>query len=243
VLGGRGRRARGRGLPPSPDRRRGARFSGRCRTGSRRFGTRTVCSGSTDSKGDQCRGRRIAALRSFPGPGRSCGSAAAKGAGTSIETLADEVTARARHAVLNGGQRRGARRRTRPPGFCRSDTRALPPRTRWPRLQSSPVPGDVVLRAPGSYESFDQFRDFEDRGRAFGEAVSTNLAARPPRKGLMAARVGKLTEGLPGRWRWRRRRSRRRRCLRVRGSRGRGAGVRTGWLDDHRRRPGRPSAW
>ena len=30
--------------------------------------------------------------------------------------------------------------------------------------------GDVVLLAPG-YKSFDQFRDFEDRGHAFREAV------------------------------------------------------------------------
>jgi UDP-N-acetylmuramoylalanine-D-glutamate ligase len=38
-----------------------------------------------------------------------------------------------------------------------------------------------VLLAPG-YKSFDQFRDFEDRGRAFGEAVH-HLAARSAGKG------------------------------------------------------------
>jgi UDP-N-acetylmuramoylalanine--D-glutamate ligase len=42
-------------------------------------------------------------------------------------------------------------------------------------------PGDVVLLAPG-YKSFDQFRDFEDRGRAFGEAVG-HLAVHPAEKG------------------------------------------------------------
>jgi UDP-N-acetylmuramoylalanine-D-glutamate ligase len=38
-----------------------------------------------------------------------------------------------------------------------------------------------VLLAPG-YKSFDQFSDFEDRGRAFGEAVR-HLAAHPVSKG------------------------------------------------------------
>ena len=42
-------------------------------------------------------------------------------------------------------------------------------------------PGDVVLLAPG-YKSFDQFRDFEDRGRAFGEAVG-RLAPQPVSNG------------------------------------------------------------
>ena len=72
-------------------------------------------------------------------------------------------------------------------------------------------PGDVVLLAPG-YKSFDQFVDFEDRGRAFGEAVAA--AARRTRwEGLMAARAGRLTEGLAGRWR--RRGGARRRSLRA----------------------------
>ena len=41
-------------------------------------------------------------------------------------------------------------------------------------------PGDVVLLAPG-YKSFDQFRDFEDRGRTFAEAVA-HLSAHPVSK-------------------------------------------------------------
>ena len=41
--------------------------------------------------------------------------------------------------------------------------------------------GDVVLLAPG-YKSFDQFRDFEDRGRTFAEAVA-HLSAHPVSKG------------------------------------------------------------
>jgi UDP-N-acetylmuramoylalanine-D-glutamate ligase len=37
-----------------------------------------------------------------------------------------------------------------------------------------------VLLAPG-YKSFDQFRDFEDRGRTFAEAVA-HLSAHPVSK-------------------------------------------------------------
>jgi UDP-N-acetylmuramoylalanine-D-glutamate ligase len=38
-----------------------------------------------------------------------------------------------------------------------------------------------VLLAPG-YKSFDQFHDFEDRGRAFGEAVD-RLTTHPVGRG------------------------------------------------------------
>ena len=110
----------------------------------------------------------IAALRSFPD--RSIvWIGGGKGAGTSIEPLADEVAARSRHAVLNGASageldealaRRGYSART---VVATLDEAVI-------AAASLAQPGDVVLLAPG-YKSFDQFRDFEDRGRAFGEAV------------------------------------------------------------------------
>ena len=140
----------------------------------------------------------IAALRSFPG--RSIvWIGGGKGAGTSIEPLAGEVAARSRHAVLNGASageldaalaRRGYAERT---VVATLDEAVI-------AAASIAQPGDVVLLAPG-YKSFDQFRDFEDRGRAFGEAfrrLDTSVG-----KGLMAARAGKLGEGLAGRFRWR----------------------------------------
>jgi UDP-N-acetylmuramoylalanine--D-glutamate ligase len=115
----------------------------------------------------------IAALRSFPDR-TIVWIGGGKGAGTSIETLADEVTARARHAVLNGASagelddalaRRGFAART----LVTSLDDAVAAAAELAR------PGDVVLLAPG-YKSFDQFRDFEDRGRAFRDAVD-HLAA------------------------------------------------------------------
>jgi UDP-N-acetylmuramoylalanine--D-glutamate ligase len=116
----------------------------------------------------------IAALRSFPGR-TIVWIGGGKGAGTSIEPLADEVVARARSVVLNGasaGELDEALAR-----------RGFEARTVVPALEDAVVaaaalarPGDVVLLAPG-YKSFDQYRDFEDRGRAFGEAVA-QLATR-----------------------------------------------------------------
>jgi UDP-N-acetylmuramoylalanine--D-glutamate ligase len=110
----------------------------------------------------------IAALRSFPGR-TIVWIGGGKGAGTSIEPLAAEVVARSRHAVLNGASaaeldealaRRGFAARTVVATLGDAVTAAA----------SLARPGDVVLLAPG-YKSFDQFRNFEDRGRAFGEAV------------------------------------------------------------------------
>ena len=117
----------------------------------------------------------IAALRSFPGR-TIVWIGGGKGAGTSIEPLADEVVARSRHAVLNGAsageldealERRGYAARTVVATLSEAVATAA----------SMTRPGDVVLLAPG-YKSFDQFRNFEDRGRAFGEAVE-QLSARP----------------------------------------------------------------
>jgi UDP-N-acetylmuramoylalanine--D-glutamate ligase len=117
----------------------------------------------------------IAALRSFPGR-TIVWIGGGKGAGTSIERLADEVAMRARCAVLNG-----ASAIELDEALARRDFAA---RSVVSGLQDAVVvaaglaqPGDVVLLAPG-YKSFDQFRDFEERGRAFGEAVH-HLAADP----------------------------------------------------------------
>jgi UDP-N-acetylmuramoylalanine--D-glutamate ligase len=116
----------------------------------------------------------IAALRSFPGR-TIVWIGGGKGAGTSIEPLADEVVARSRYAVLNGASageldealaRRGFADRTVVATLSEAVATAA----------SMTRPGDVVLLAPG-YKSFDQFRNFEDRGRAFGEAVE-QLSAR-----------------------------------------------------------------
>jgi UDP-N-acetylmuramoylalanine--D-glutamate ligase len=116
----------------------------------------------------------IAALRAFPGR-TIVWIGGGKGAGTAIEPLADEVVARSRHAVLNGASageldealaRRGFAARTVVATLSEAVAAAA----------SMTRPGDVVLLSPG-YKSFDQFRNFEDRGRAFGEAVE-HLAAR-----------------------------------------------------------------
>jgi UDP-N-acetylmuramoylalanine--D-glutamate ligase len=120
----------------------------------------------------------LAALRSFPGR-TIVWIGGGKGAGTSIEPLADEVATRARQAVLNGASageldealaRRGFAART----VVATLDDAVAEAARIARA------GDVVLLAPG-YKSFDQFTDFEDRGRAFGRAVE-DLAARPVSK-------------------------------------------------------------
>jgi UDP-N-acetylmuramoylalanine--D-glutamate ligase len=121
----------------------------------------------------------VAALRSFPDR-TIVWIGGGKGAGTSIDALADEVVGRARHAVLNGasaGELDAA--------LARRDFAA---RTVVSTLDEAVTaaaqlahPGDVVLLAPG-YKSFDQFLDFEDRGRAFGDAVA-HLSAHAAGKG------------------------------------------------------------
>ncbi len=110
----------------------------------------------------------LAALRSFPDR-TIVWIGGGKGAGTSIEALADEVVVRARHAVLNG-----ASAAELDDALARRDFTA---RTVVVTLEDAVAvaaslarAGDVVLLAPG-YKSFDQFGDFEERGRAFGEAV------------------------------------------------------------------------
>jgi UDP-N-acetylmuramoylalanine--D-glutamate ligase len=119
-----------------------------------------------------------AALRSFPGR-TIVWIGGGKGAGTSIEPLADEIASRARHAVLNGASAGELDEALARRGFVA--------RTVVATLEDAVVAaaglardGDVVLLAPG-YKSFDQFRDFEDRGHAFREAVehlSTHAVSR-----------------------------------------------------------------
>jgi UDP-N-acetylmuramoylalanine--D-glutamate ligase len=110
----------------------------------------------------------IAALRSFPG--RSIvwiGGGGRKG--VPCDRLAAEVASRVRFAVLNGesaGELDEALARL---GFA---SRVVVPSLREAVEEAARVarPGDVVLLAPG-YTSFDQFGDYEERGRAFARWV------------------------------------------------------------------------
>jgi UDP-N-acetylmuramoylalanine--D-glutamate ligase len=92
-----------------------------------------------------------------------------QGAGTSSDALVDAVVAHVRHAVLNGAS------------ATELDTalaaRGFNPRTVVATMAEAVAvakeiarAGDVVLLAPG-FKSFDQFRDFEDRGRVFMSLV------------------------------------------------------------------------
>jgi UDP-N-acetylmuramoylalanine--D-glutamate ligase len=117
----------------------------------------------------------LAALRSFPGR-TIVWIGGGKGAGTSIDGLADEVAARARHAILNGA--------SAPEIDAALAQRRFAQRTVVATLgdavhaaEAIARPGDVVLFAPG-YKSFDQFRDFEQRGEAFA-ALVVGMSGRP----------------------------------------------------------------
>jgi UDP-N-acetylmuramoylalanine--D-glutamate ligase len=110
----------------------------------------------------------IAALRSFPNR-TIVWIGGGKGAHTSIEPLADEVAARARWVVLNGASAGELDEALARRGYAARSVVAT--------LEDAVAAaaglvrdGDVVLLSPG-YKSFDQFRDFEDRGHAFREAV------------------------------------------------------------------------
>jgi UDP-N-acetylmuramoylalanine--D-glutamate ligase len=110
----------------------------------------------------------IKALHAFPDrPIVWIGGGATKGVGP--EDLAAEVSRRARYAVLNGAtaaevdaalDNLGYNRRT-VVGTLAEAVRAAHDIAR---------PGDVVLLAPG-YTSWDQFADYEERGRVFADLV------------------------------------------------------------------------
>lgn len=90
--------------------------------------------------------------------------------------LVAAIATHARHAVLNGAsgpllsaalQRRGFEARTLVTSLGDAVTRA----------RTLARAGDVVLLSPG-YKSFDQFRDFEQRGDAFRELVRADQSQR-----------------------------------------------------------------
>jgi UDP-N-acetylmuramoylalanine--D-glutamate ligase len=111
----------------------------------------------------------VAALRSFPGR-TIVWIGGGIGAGTPVAGLADEVVARARHAILNGASAPEIEAALAERGFTqRTVVATLADAVRVAEAMAQP--GDVVLLAPG-YKSFDQFRDFEHRGDAFAELVA-----------------------------------------------------------------------
>jgi UDP-N-acetylmuramoylalanine--D-glutamate ligase len=110
----------------------------------------------------------LAALRSFPGR-TIIWIGGGKGAGFSIDGLADEVAGRARFAILNGASAAELDAALSKRGFAeRVVVATLADAVR--AAEAIARDGDVVLLAPG-YKSFDQFRDFEDRGDAFAALV------------------------------------------------------------------------
>jgi UDP-N-acetylmuramoylalanine--D-glutamate ligase len=110
----------------------------------------------------------VAALRSFPGR-TIIWIGGGKGAGFPIDGLADEVALRARFAILNGASATELDAALALRGFVeRSMVANLAEAVRM--AEEIARPGDVVLLAPG-FKSFDQFRDFEDRGDVFAALV------------------------------------------------------------------------
>ena len=115
------------------------------------------------------------ALRSFSGrPIIWIGGGSSKGVGP--EGLAGEVAQHARYAVLIGA--------TAPELDAALTSRGFSAHQVVADLHAAVSlahdlarPGDVVLLAPG-YASFDQFRDYQDRGDTFVRAV-TEVAAAP----------------------------------------------------------------
>jgi len=120
-----------------------------------------------DSKATNIESAQVA-LRSFGArPVVWIGGGSSKG--TPPDALADEVVQRARFAILNGA--------TGSELDAALDSRGYAARRLVASLQeavriaaSVAQPGDVVLLAPG-YASFDQFRNFEERGERFADMV------------------------------------------------------------------------
>jgi UDP-N-acetylmuramoylalanine--D-glutamate ligase len=108
----------------------------------------------------------VKALRAFPDrPIVWIGGGQTKGVGP--EELAAEVSARARHAVLNGDTGPELDRALASLGW-NSRTLVGTMREAVRAAHDLARPGDVVLLSPG-YTSFDQFTSFEERGRVFAE--------------------------------------------------------------------------
>jgi UDP-N-acetylmuramoylalanine--D-glutamate ligase len=120
----------------------------------------------------------VVALRSFDRPIVWIGGGGSKGVGP--ERLAEEVSARARYAVLQGA--------TGPELDAALAALGYAQRTVVPDLRAAVEtaariarPGDVVLLAPG-YTSFDQHSSYGERGRLFSEyarEVARTLARGP----------------------------------------------------------------
>jgi UDP-N-acetylmuramoylalanine--D-glutamate ligase len=96
--------------------------------------------------------------------------------GVPPDSLAEEVVRRARHAVLNGATAAELDAALAARDFtARTVVATLAEAVAEARAVARP--GDVVLLAPG-YTSFDQFIDFEERGRVFAALVRETAAAR-----------------------------------------------------------------
>jgi UDP-N-acetylmuramoylalanine--D-glutamate ligase len=110
----------------------------------------------------------VKALRAFPD--RTIvwiGGGQTKGVGP--DGLAREVSERARHAVLNGTTGPEVDRALAKLGYnTRTVVATLADAVR--AAHDIAQPGDVVLLAPG-YTSWDQFADYEERGRVFADLV------------------------------------------------------------------------
>src|SRR5438309_9656217 len=92
-----------------------------------------------------------------------------------MHALAGEVALRMRYAVVNGESAPAMDATLARRGFERGTVGAtLADAVRAARDVATP--GDIVLRAPG-FKSFDQFRDFEERGDAYRALVASVIAA------------------------------------------------------------------